>query len=229
MAFVTYAVAELSDPLKIEESVIAYAELQLGMKRNQRYLQNLERVRLGLQTSPENFFYDETAFTGANYVFLKSLEFTALAGTAEALAYDTAPGTEMWAIVGGEVDPNGGGVGVPGVIAGSETCKSSLTINEALIEQIEIREGDTYTVCDSVGAPVDTTVHQIHLSLKSSNKPDFTFYEWHPQAKYRFNRDCNLCTDSLDDTLSVAYMGDNNYVLSPAQFAATLTVVKGLS
>ena len=64
--------------------------------------------------------------------------------------------------------------------------------------------------------------------LKSSNKPDFTFYEWHPQAKYRFNRECNLCTDGLDDTMAVAYMGDNNYVLSTAQFAATLAVVQGL-
>lgn len=228
MAFISYAVQELPDPLKIEDSVIAYAELQLGMQRNQRYMQNVERVRLGLQTSPENFFYDETAFTGAPYVNLNALEFTALAGDAEALAYTTAPGTEMWAIVGGEVDPNGGGAGVPGLVAGSETCKSSLKVNEALIEQVEIREGDTYTVCDSVGSPVSTTVHQIHLSLKSSNKPDFTFYEWHPQAKYRFNRECNLCTDALDDTMAVAYMGDNNYVLSTAQFAATLAVVQGL-
>jgi hypothetical protein len=223
MAFISYAVAELPDPLKIEDSVIAYAELQLGMQRNQRYMQNLERVRLGLQTSPENFFYDETAFTGAQYVNLNALEFTALAGTAETLAYATAPGTEMWAVVGGTEDS-----GTPGsILAGSETCKSSLKVNEALIEQIEIREGDTYTVCDGTGSPVDTTVHQIHLSLKSSNKPDFTFYEWHPQAKYRFNRQCNLCTDFLGAN-AVAYMGDNNYVLSTAQFAATLAVVQGL-
>ena len=224
MAFVSYAVAELAEPLKIEDSVIAYAELQLGMQRNQRLMQNVERVRLGLQTSPENFFYDETAFAGAPYVNLNSLEFTALTGTAEALAYATAPGTEMWAIIGGEEDP-----GTPGtILAGSETCKSSLTINEALIEQVEVREGDTYTICDGTGNPVDTTVHQIHLSLKSSNKPDFTFYEWHPQAKYRFNRDCNLCTDALDDTMSVAYMGVNNYVLSPALFASNLAVVQAL-
>ena len=223
MAFISYAVAELSDPLKIEDSVIAYAELQLGMQRNQRYMQNVERVKLGLQTSPENFFYGDDAFTGAPYVNLNALEFTALAGTAEALAYTTAPGTEMWAIVGGEEDPL-----TPGqILAGSETCKSSLKLNEALIEQVEIREGDTYTVCDAVGSPVDTTVHQIHLSLKSSNKPDFTFYEWHPQAKYRFNRQCNVCT-SFDGLNSVGYMGDNNYVLSTAQFAATLAVVQGL-
>ncbi len=224
MAFVTYSVNELSDPLKIESSVIAYAEVQLGMQRNQRYMQNVERVRLGLQTSPENFFYNETAFTGAPYVNLNALEFTMLAGDAESQAYATAPGTEMWMIIGGEEDPGNPGALLPG----SETCKSALTVNETLIEQIEIREGDTYTVCDATGNPVDTTVHQIHLSLKSSNKPDFTFYEWHPQAKYRFNRDCNLCTDALDDTMAVAYMGDNNYVLSTAQFAATLAVVQGL-
>ena len=222
MAFISYAVAELAEDLKIEASVIAYAELQLGMQRNQRYMQNVERVRLGLQTSPENFFYGDDAFTGAPYVNLNSLEFTALAGTAEALAYTTAPGVEMWAIVGGAVDSGGA------LIAGSETCKASLKVNPLLIEQVEVREGDTYTVCDAGGNPVDTTVHQIHLSLKSSNKPDFTFYEWHPQAKYRFNRDCNLCTDAADDTLSVAYHGDNNYILSTAQFAATLAVVQGL-
>ena len=80
MAFISYSVTELAEPLKIEDSVIAYAELQLGMQRNTRYGQHKERVRLGLQTSPENFFYDETAFTGANYVNLNALEFTALAG-----------------------------------------------------------------------------------------------------------------------------------------------------
>ena len=224
MAFISYAVAELSDPLKIEDSVIAYAELQLGMQRNQRYMQNVERVRLGLQTSPENFFYGDDAFTGAPYVNLNALEFTALAGDAEALAYTTAPGTEMWAIVGGEEDALNPG----NLVAGSETCKSSLKINEALIEQVEIKELDTYTVCDATGSPVDTTTHQIHLSLKSSNKPDFNFLEWHPQAKYRFSRQCNLCTDGLDDTMSVGYLGDNAFVLSPAQFAATLAVVQGL-
>ena len=45
----------------------------------------------------------------------------------------------MWAIVGGEEDP-----GTPGtILAGTETCKSSLKVNEALIEQVEIREGDS--------------------------------------------------------------------------------------
>ena len=229
MAFIEYAVSELAEPLKIEDSVIAYAERQMGPQRNQRYMQSIERVRLGLQTSPENFFYNETAFAGAPYVNLNALEFTALAGDAKTLAYDTAPGTEMFSVIDGPVDPDsvGDGSNVPGIVAGTETGILALTVNEALIEQVEVREGDTYSMCVS-GSPTDHTVQQIHLSLKSSNKPDFTFYEWHPQAKYRFNRQCNLITDAMDDTLAVAYMGDNNYVLSKAQFAATLAVVQGL-
>jgi hypothetical protein len=210
MAQIAYPVTELAQPLKIEDSVIIYAELQLGMQRNTRFGQHKERVRLGLQTSPENFFYDETAFSGAPYVNLNALEFTALAGTAEALAYDTAPGIELWSIVGGEVD------GLGALVPGSETCKSALKVNFDLIEQVEVREGDTFTVCDTNGDPVDTTVMQVHLSLKSSNKPDFTFYQWHPQAKYRFNRQCNVCSDALAPENTVAYMGDNNYVLSEA-------------
>ena len=72
---------------------------------------------------------------------------------------------------------------------------------------------------------METTIRQVHLSLKSHNKPDFTFYEWHPQAKYRFNRQCNVCTDALDETKKVAYMGDNNYVLSSALMEAVVTLL----
>ena len=49
MSFVSYSVNELYDPIKIESSVIAYDEVQIGMQRNQSYMQNVERVRLGLQ------------------------------------------------------------------------------------------------------------------------------------------------------------------------------------
>ena len=227
MAFNVYAVEELAEELKIEQSVIAYAELQMGILRHKRMTQSKERVRLGLQTSPENFFYNEGAWEGAPYVNLNALEFTALAGTAEDLAYATVPNAvELFAVVGGAVD-NTDPLN-PILEAGSETCKLKLNVNPDLIEQIEIREGDTYTICDAAGDPVERTVKQIHLSLKSSNKPDFTLYEWHPQAKYRFNRNCNVCVDALDDTKSVGYMGDNNYVLSPAQFEATLAIVEGL-
>ena len=82
------AVTELVNPLKIADDSILYAELQLGMQRNTRFGQHKERVRLGLQTSPENFFYDETAFAGAPYVNLNALEFTMLAGDAKTGAYD---------------------------------------------------------------------------------------------------------------------------------------------
>ena len=223
MAMIKYAVTELAQELQIEDSVIVYSELQLGMQRNTRLGQHKERVRLGLQTSPENFFYDETAFAGAPYVNLNALEFTALSGDAKALAYDTAPGDELWSIVGGEVD-NTDPLN-PILVPGSETCKSALKVNFALIEQIEVRDGDTYTVCDAAGDPVDTTIKQVHLSLKSSNKPDFTFYQWHPQAKYRFNRQCNVCTDALDPTMTVGYMGDNNYVVSEAVMTALIAAL----
>ena len=225
MAFNTYSVEELAEDLKIEQSVIAYAELQMGILRHKRLTQSKERVRLGLQTSPENFFYNAGAWEGAPYVNLNALEFTALTGTAEALAYDTLPNAvELFSVVGGVED-----TGNPGnILAGSETCKMKLAVNPDLIEQIEVREGDMYTICVA-GSPAERQVKQIHLSLKSSNKPDFTLYEWHPQAKYRFNRDCNVCTDALDADLSVGYMGDNNYVLSKDAFDAALTAVNGIA
>ena len=207
MAFIAYAVDELADPLKIEDGVIAYAEAQMGPMRNTRYGKRYDRVKLGLQTSPENFFYNAGQWEGATYVNLNALEFTMTAGTAEAGAYDTAPGVEMFAVE--EVD-------------GTDTIgKLKLTVNPLLIEQIEVREGDDYL---GTGTPVQ----QIHLSLKSSNKPDFTFYEWHPQPKYRFNKQCNVVTDSVDDTMVAAYHGCNNYVLSPALFAVTLAAVQAI-
>ena len=233
MAMIDLSVQELSEDLKIQDSVIVYAESQMGPQRNQRYMQTLARVRLGLQTSPENFFYDETAFAGAQYVNLNALEFTMLSGTAEAGVYDDAnmPTTELFSVVDGVLS------GTPGsetVAAGAETAFLKLAVNSDLIEQVEIREGDTYTICVS-GSPTDHTVEQIHLSLKSSNKPDFTFYEWHPQAKYRFNRQCNLITDAAAGAATsptneaAAYMGDNNYVLSKDLFAKVKTAVLALA
>ena len=52
MAMIDLSVQELSEDLKIQDSVIVYAESQMGPQRNQRYMQTLARVRLGLQTSP---------------------------------------------------------------------------------------------------------------------------------------------------------------------------------
>ncbi len=204
MALIAYTVDELSEDLKINDAVIAYAEDQNGPGRNTRYGKRYNRVRLGLQTSPENFFYDAGQWAGAAYVNLKALEFTMTAGTAKAGAYDVAPGDELFAVA----DTDSG-------------AKLALKVNPTLLEQIEVREGDDYL---ATGNPVQ----QIHLSLKSSNKPDLTLYEWHPQSKYKFNRDCNLITDTADATLAVAYMGDNNYVLSPALFQTALAAVNAL-
>jgi len=233
MALIDFDVQELSEPLKIQDSVIAYVESQMGPLRNQRYMQSIARVRLGLQTSPENFFYDETAFAGAQYVNLNALEFTMLSGTAEAGVYDDVNvlGVELFSVVDGVLS---GAVGSETVADGDETAFLKLKVNADLIEQVEIREGDTYSMCVA-GTPTDHTVEQIHLSLKSSNKPDFTFYEWHPQAKYRFNRNCNLITDAAagaaasPTTEAAAYMGDNNYVLSKDLFEKVKTAVLTLA
>ena len=233
MAYIDFSVQELSEDLKIQDSVIVYAESQMGPMRNQRYMQSIARVRLGLQTSPENFFYNEDAFTGAPYVNLNALEFTMLTGTAEAGVYDDAnmPTTELFSVVDGVLS------GTPGsetVAAGAETAVLKLAVNADLIEQVEVREGDTYSICVS-GTPTPHTVEQIHLSLKSSNKPDFTFYEWHPQAKYRFNRDCNMVVDAAaaaaaaPTDVRAAYMGDNNYVLSKDLFSTVKTAVLALA
>jgi hypothetical protein len=204
MALVAYTVDELSTDLKINEDVIAYAEDQNGPARNTRYGRRYNRVRLGLQVSPENFFYDAGQWAGAAYVNLKALEFTMSTGTAYAGVYSGFAGDELFAVE----DTDSG-------------MKLALKVNAALLEQIEVREGDDYL---ATGNPVQ----QIHLSLKSSNKPDITFYEWHPQSKYKFNRECNVITDTLTPDNAVAYMGDNNYVLSPALFQSTLAAVNAM-
>jgi hypothetical protein len=210
MALVPFVVDELSEPLKIQDEVIVYAESQMGPMRNTRYGKRYDRVKLGLQTSPENFFYNEGQWEGATYVNLNALEFTMTTGDAETGVYDAVPVgmVELFAVE--ELD-------------GTDTIgKLKLKVNQDLIEQVEIREGDDYL---GTGTPVE----QIHLSLKSTNKPDFSIYEWHPQPKYRFNRQCNVITDSVDDTMAAAYMGANNYILSTALFAVAKAAVLTLA
>jgi len=233
MAFVDYTVDELSSDLRIDDSVQAYAESHMGIQRHNRLMQAVPRVRLGLQVSPENFFYNAGQWTGAPYVNLNALEFTMTSGTAEAGVYDifvAGDGVELFSVVDGTLNAST----PPTVDAGDETAFLKLAVNPNLIEQVEIRDGDTYTVCVS-GTPTDTTVRQVHLSLKSSNKPDFTFYQWHPQAKYRFNRSCNVIADAAapeavaPEVWTAAYMGDNNYVLSEALMEDLITVVEGFA
>ena len=229
MAFATYTVDELSEDLMIEESVQAYAESHMGIQRHNRLMQAVPRVRLGLQVSPENFFYNAGQWTGAPYVNLNALEFTMSTGTAEVGVYDafvTGDGVELFSVVDGVLNT----AVPPTVDAGDETAFLKLAVNPNLIEQVEVRDGDTYEICVA-GTPTPTTVRQVHLSLKSSNKPDFTFYQWHPQAKYRFNRNCNVIADAAapeattPEVWTAAYMGDNNYVLSEELMEDVIAVV----
>ena len=106
MTLVTIQVAEL-ELFKVRQEDIAYNEFQFGWQRNKRYMRSYPRVRLGLETSPENIFYDETAFTGLPYVYLKALEFTMLTGTAKAGVYDAIDtgSVEMWDVTAGTEDP----------------------------------------------------------------------------------------------------------------------------
>jgi hypothetical protein len=225
MAFIDFTVDELAEDLRIEDSVIAYAEVQQGIQRHNRMAQSYNRVRLGLQTSPENFFYNEGQWTGMPYVNLNALEFTMTTGTAKDGAYGAVDGgspcTELFSIIAGTENDS---------VADTfdeVTGELTLAVNLELLEQVEVREGDTYSTCAADGTIANTTVRQTHLSLKSSNKPDFTFYEWHPQAKYRFNRQCNWLTASnaSQEGQAVAYMGDNNYVVTSDVMDAIIAVV----
>jgi hypothetical protein len=225
MAFIDFTVDELSEDLRIEDSVIAYAEVQQGIQRHNRMAQSYNRVRLGLQTSPENFFYNEGQWTGMPYVNLNALEFTMTSGTAKDGAYTAvgggAPCTELFSIIAGTENDS---------VADTfdeVTGELTLAVNLEMLEQVEVRDGDTYSTCAADGSIENTTVRQVHLSLKSSNKPDFTFYEWHPQAKYRFNKQCNFLAagNASQEGEAVAYMGDNNYVVTTAVMETIITAV----
>ena len=195
----------------------------MGIQRDNRMMQSYHRCRLGLQTSPENFFYNEGQWTGMPYVNLNALEFTMTSGTAEDGVYEAVDGgtpcTELFRV------RSSGWTGTD-YVDEEMAAELRLAVNLEMLEQVEVREGDTYSTCAADGTITNTTVRQVHLSLKSSNKPDFTFYEWHPQPKYRFNKQCNFIQDSdPDSTDAVAYMGDNNYVVSTSVMEDIITAV----
>ena len=199
MALQSFAVEQLAEDLGLQDEAIAYVESSVGIRKHFRYMQDLTKVRLGMQTSPEYMFYDNGTFNGMAWVGLNAAEYTMAAGTAEAGVYDalvTAGLVELLDI------PLVGGDG-----------RLALAVNADLIETVEIME-------DSAG--FDT----IHLGLKSSNKPDFTFVEFtDPVGQWRFN-DTNVITDG---TLAAAYRGDNNYVLNAAAMLAVRTAVLTLA
>lgn len=200
MALQDFAVEQLAEDLSLQDEAIAYVESSLGVRKHARYMQDLPKVRVGMQNSPEYKFYDNGAFAGMQWVGLNAAEYTMAAGTAEAGVYDalvTAGLTELLDI------PAAGGDG-----------RLALAVNADLIETVEIME-------DSAG--FDT----IHLGLKSSNKPDFTFVEFtDPVGQWRFND-----TNVIEGTggLAAAYRGDNNYVLNAATMLAVRTAVLTLT
>jgi len=201
MALQDFAVEQLAENLSLQDEAIAYVESSFGVRKHSRYMQNLAKVRVGMQNSPEYKFYDNGAFNGMAWVGLNAAEYTMTAGTAEAGVYDalvTAGLVEILDIVSA----------VPGV------GRVAIAVNADLIETVEIME-------DANG--FDT----IHLGLKSSNKPDFTFVEFtDPVGQWRFH-DNEVIEDAAG--LAVAYRGDNNYVLNAAAMLAVRTAVLTLA
>ena len=198
MALLDITVDQLDSDLRIQDDAVAYVESSTDRKHF-RYMQDLAKVRLGMQTSPEYMFYDAGTFTNFQWVDLNAAEYTMTAGTAEAGVYDamiTAGLIELLDI------PLAGGDG-----------RLAIAVNADLVETVEIIE-------DSAG------YDKIHLGLLSSNKPDITFIEYtDPVGQWRFH-DGNVITDG---TLAAAYMGDNNYVLNAAAMTAVRTAVLTLA
>ena len=199
MALQDIAVEQLDSDLRLQLEAIAYCESSTGIRKHFRYMQDLAKVRLGMQTSPEYMFYDNGTFTNFQWVDLNAAEYTMSTGTAEAGVYDAL-------VLAGLVEL----LDVP--LAGGDG-RLAIAVNADLVETVEIIE-------DSAG------YDKIHLGLKSSNKPDITFIEYtDPVGQWRFH-DGNVITDG---TLAAAYMGDNNYVLNAAAMTAVRTAVLTLT
>ena len=201
MALQDFAVEQLAEDLRLQDETMVYCESQLGAQKNRRYMQELPRVRLGMQTSPEYYFYDNGTFNNFQWVDLNAVEYTMTAGTAEAGVYDALITATVMTQILDITDANR-----PGRLA--------LAVQADLIETVEI-------ATDANG--FDT----IHLSLKSSNKPDFTFVEFtDPVGQWRFH-DAEVITDA--GGAAAAYRGDNNYVLNAAAMLAVRTAVLALT
>ena len=205
MALQDFAVEQLAEDLRLQDETMVYCETQLGGPKNRRYMQELPRVRLGMQTSPEYYFYDNGTFNNFQWVDLNAVEFTMAAGTAEAGVYDALIAATGLAEI----------LDLTQAAAGALPARRlGLAVQADLIETVEIGT-------DANG--FDT----IHLSLKSSNKPDFTFVEFtDPVGQWRFH-DTEVITDAGGG--AAAYRGDNNYVLNAAAMLAVRTAVLALT
>ena len=204
MALQDFTVEQLAEDLRLQDETMVYCETQLGGPKNRRYMQELPRVRLGMQTSPEYYFYDNGTFTNFQWVDLNAVEYTMAAGAAEAGVYDVLiAATTMVEILD-----------LTQAAAGALPARRlGLSVQPDLIETVEI-------ATDANG--FDT----IHLSLKASNKPDFTFVEFtDPVGQWRFH-DTEVITDAGGG--AAAYRGDNNYVLNDVAMLAVRTAVLAL-
>ena len=70
MALQDFAVEQLAEDLSLQDEAIAYVESSFGVRKHSRYMQNLAKVRVGMQNSPEYKFYDNGAFNGMQWDFL---------------------------------------------------------------------------------------------------------------------------------------------------------------
>ena len=197
MALQDFTVNELAEDLRLQDETMVYCESQIGAQKNRRYMQELPRVRLGMQTSPEHFFYDAGTFQNFQWVDLNAAEYTMAAGTAEAGVYDALiAATVMTQLID--------------ITEAATGRRLALAVQADLIESVSIAE-------DFDGN--DT----IKLGLKSSNKPDFTFTEFtDPVGRWQFH-DNEVITDAANG--AAAYMGVNNYVLDAVAMLALRTAV----
>ena len=200
MALLDITVDQLDSDLRIQDDAVAYAESSTGIRKHFRYMQDLAKVRVGMQTSPEYMFYDAGTFTNFQWVDLNAAEYTMTTGTAEAGVYDAL-------ITAGLVE-------LLDIPAANGPGRLAIAVNADLVETVEIIE-------DSAG------YDKIHLGLMSSNKPDITFIEYtDPVGQWRFN-DGNVIEGT--GGLAAAYQGDNNYVLNAAAMTAVRTAVLTLA
>ena len=200
MALLDITVDQLDSDLRIQDDAVAYVESSTGIRKHFRYMQDLAKVRVGMQTSPEYMFYDAGTFTNFQWVDLNAAEYTMTTGTAEAGVYDAL-------ITAGLVE-------LLDIPAADGDGRLAIAVNADLVETVEIIE-------DSAG------YDKIHLGLMSSNKPDITFIEYtDPVGQWRFN-DGNVIEGT--GGLAAAYMGDNNYVLNAAAMTAVRTAVLTLA
>ena len=151
MAFIEYAVKNWPEHLEIEDSVNQHAERQMGPQRLLEIHANLERVRWS--NFPRELLLQRDRLHWRALRQPERSRFTALAGDAKGIRH--RPWHRAFKLSQVATTPTlhrFRDADVPGIVAGTETGILALTVSQALIEQVEVREGDTYSMCVS-GSP----------------------------------------------------------------------------